>query len=145
MGSVQILRNIWTLHVTSKKCPSLVRTLFASAFRLIGSSRGFVFCNLFDFHLICFLSACRKYNLRKVMVNGDIPPKVKKDAHAVILEFIRSRPPLRKVSRTCFASLITSRPKLTTSRTGELICFLVFVFSFCVCFVNRQLIGRWHL
>ncbi|EAT42147.1 AAEL006302-PA [Aedes aegypti] len=38
----------------------------------------------------------RKYNLRKVMVDGDIPPKVKKDAHAVILEFIRSRPPLRK-------------------------------------------------
>ncbi|XP_052864537.1 protein spire [Anopheles cruzii] len=41
---------------------------------------------------------CRKYNLRKVMVNGDIPPRVKKDAHAVILEFIRSRPPLRKAS-----------------------------------------------
>ncbi|XP_058814922.1 protein spire isoform X2 [Topomyia yanbarensis] len=41
---------------------------------------------------------CRKYNLRKVMVDGDIPPKVKKDAHAVILEFIRSRPPLRKAS-----------------------------------------------
>lgn len=39
----------------------------------------------------------RKYNLRKVMVNGDIPRRVKKDAHAVILEFIRSRPPLRKV------------------------------------------------
>lgn len=32
------------------------------------------------------------------MVNGDVPPKVKKDAHAVILEFIRSRPPLRKAS-----------------------------------------------
>lgn len=40
----------------------------------------------------------RKYNLRKVMVNGDIPPRVKKDAHAVILEFIRSRPPLKKAS-----------------------------------------------
>ncbi|XP_062547464.1 protein spire isoform X2 [Armigeres subalbatus] len=40
----------------------------------------------------------RKYNLRKVMVDGDIPPKVKQDAHAVILEFIRSRPPLRKAS-----------------------------------------------
>ncbi|XP_063698663.1 protein spire isoform X2 [Culicoides brevitarsis] len=40
----------------------------------------------------------RKYQLRKVMVNGDIPPRVKKDAHAVILEFIRSRPPLRKAS-----------------------------------------------
>jgi hypothetical protein len=44
----------------------------------------------------------RKYNLRKVMVNGDIPPKVKQDAHAVILEFIRSRPPLRKVSHFFF-------------------------------------------
>lgn len=31
------------------------------------------------------------------MVNGDVPPKVKKDAHAIILEFIRSRPPLKKV------------------------------------------------
>lgn len=40
----------------------------------------------------------RKYNLRKVMVNGDVPRRVKKDAHAVILEFIRSRPPLKKAS-----------------------------------------------
>ncbi|KAJ8968578.1 hypothetical protein NQ314_002243 [Rhamnusium bicolor] len=39
-----------------------------------------------------------KYNLRKIMVNGDVPSKVTKDAHAIILEFIRSRPPLRKVS-----------------------------------------------
>lgn len=31
------------------------------------------------------------------MVDGDVPPKVKKDAHALILEFIRSRPPLKKV------------------------------------------------
>ena len=31
-------------------------------------------------------------------VNGDIPPKVKNDAHAVILDFIRSRPPLKPVS-----------------------------------------------
>nr|NP_001246101.1 spire, isoform F [Drosophila melanogaster]AFH03775.1 spire, isoform F [Drosophila melanogaster] len=40
----------------------------------------------------------KKYQLRKVMVNGDIPPRVKKDAHAMILEFIRSRPPLKKAS-----------------------------------------------
>ncbi|CAD6998291.1 unnamed protein product [Ceratitis capitata] len=40
----------------------------------------------------------KKYQLRKVMVNGDIPPRVKKDAHALILEFIRSRPPLKKAS-----------------------------------------------
>ncbi|XP_022254835.1 protein spire homolog 1-like [Limulus polyphemus] len=40
----------------------------------------------------------RRYKLNKVMVNGDIPPRVKKDAHALILEFIRSRPPLVPVS-----------------------------------------------
>ncbi|XP_061707665.1 protein spire isoform X2 [Cydia pomonella] len=38
----------------------------------------------------------RRYTLRKV--DGAIPPSVKKDAHAMILEFIRSRPPLRKAS-----------------------------------------------
>lgn len=46
---------------------------------------------------------CRKYQLRKVMVNGDIPPRVKKDAHALILDFIRSRPPLKKVGSRSFA------------------------------------------
>ncbi|KAG7474635.1 hypothetical protein JOB18_013802 [Solea senegalensis] len=40
----------------------------------------------------------KRYNLRKVMVNGDIPPRLKKSAHEVILEFIRSRPPLNPVS-----------------------------------------------
>ncbi|KAJ8960903.1 hypothetical protein NQ318_020202 [Aromia moschata] len=39
-----------------------------------------------------------KYNLRKIMIKGDVPSRVTKDAHAIILEFIRSRPPLRKVS-----------------------------------------------
>ncbi|XP_068621607.1 protein spire isoform X2 [Battus philenor] len=38
----------------------------------------------------------RRYTLRKV--DGAIPQSVKKDAHAMILEFIRSRPPLRKAS-----------------------------------------------
>lgn len=32
------------------------------------------------------------------MVDGEIPQRVKQDAHAIILEFIRSRPPLRKVN-----------------------------------------------
>ena len=32
------------------------------------------------------------------MVEGRLPPKVKRDAHDVILEFIRSRPPLKPVS-----------------------------------------------
>lgn len=40
----------------------------------------------------------RNYKLRKVMVGGDIPPTVKKDAHELILDFIRSRPPLKPVS-----------------------------------------------
>ncbi|KFV99093.1 Protein spire 2, partial [Eurypyga helias] len=40
----------------------------------------------------------RNYKLRKVMVNGYIPPRVKKDAHELILDFIRSRPPLKQVS-----------------------------------------------
>ncbi|XP_051247087.1 protein spire homolog 1 isoform X3 [Dicentrarchus labrax] len=40
----------------------------------------------------------KRYKLRKVMVNGNIPPKLKKSAHEIILEFIRSRPPLNPVS-----------------------------------------------
>ncbi|XP_049585813.1 protein spire homolog 1 isoform X1 [Syngnathus scovelli] len=40
----------------------------------------------------------KRYKLRKVMVNGDIPPRIKKSAHEAILEFIRSRPPLNPVS-----------------------------------------------
>ncbi|KAM4803403.1 protein spire homolog 1 isoform 2-T2 [Urocitellus parryii] len=41
---------------------------------------------------------CRRYTLRKVMVNGDIPPRLKKSAHEIILDFIRSRPPLNPAS-----------------------------------------------
>ncbi|XP_034729913.1 protein spire homolog 1-like isoform X2 [Etheostoma cragini] len=40
----------------------------------------------------------RRYKLRKVMINGDIPPRLKKSAHEAILEFIRSRPPLKPVA-----------------------------------------------
>ncbi|XP_069778552.1 protein spire homolog 1-like isoform X2 [Narcine bancroftii] len=40
----------------------------------------------------------RRYTLRKVMINGNIPPKLKKSAHETILEFIRSRPPLNPAS-----------------------------------------------
>ncbi|XP_043923112.1 protein spire homolog 1-like isoform X2 [Protopterus annectens] len=36
----------------------------------------------------------KRYTLKKVMVDGDIPPRLKKSAHEVILDFIRSRPPL---------------------------------------------------
>ncbi|KAM3608639.1 uncharacterized protein V6R79_002104 [Siganus canaliculatus] len=40
----------------------------------------------------------RKFQLRKVMVQGDIPTRVKRNAHELILDFIRSRPPLKPVS-----------------------------------------------
>ena len=39
-----------------------------------------------------------RYKLNPVLVDGKIPPKVKRDAHDIILDFIRSRPPLRPVS-----------------------------------------------
>ena len=41
----------------------------------------------------------RRYKLNKVMINGGLPLKVKKDAHELILDFIRSRPPLVPVSK----------------------------------------------
>ncbi|XP_034552956.1 protein spire homolog 1-like isoform X2 [Notolabrus celidotus] len=40
----------------------------------------------------------KRYKLRKVMISGDIPPKLRRSAHDLILEFIRSRPPLNPVS-----------------------------------------------
>ncbi|KAM9308333.1 protein spire homolog 1 [Gastrophryne carolinensis] len=40
----------------------------------------------------------KRYTLKKVMVQGDIPPRLKKNAHEIILDFIRSRPPLNPVS-----------------------------------------------
>ncbi|XP_041746010.2 protein spire homolog 2 isoform X2 [Coregonus clupeaformis] len=40
----------------------------------------------------------RKFQLRKVMVDGDIPTRVKRNAHELILDFIRSRPPLKPAS-----------------------------------------------
>ena len=45
--------------------------------------------------LSCF--RYRRYKLKQVMVDGDLPPSLKKDAHDIILEFIRSRPPLKPV------------------------------------------------
>lgn len=40
----------------------------------------------------------KRYTLRKVMVQGDLPPRLKKSAHEIILDFIRSRPPLNPAS-----------------------------------------------
>ncbi|XP_071959260.1 protein spire homolog 1-like isoform X2 [Antedon mediterranea] len=53
----------------------------------------------------------RRYNLRKVMINGDIPPRVRKEAHDVILDFIRSRPPLRPAKERILNS---TPPKLSS-------------------------------
>ncbi|KAF5291718.1 hypothetical protein FQR65_LT11411 [Abscondita terminalis] len=68
------------------------------------------------------IRSCR-YNLRKIMVDGDIPYKVTKDAHAIILEFIRSRPPLKKASDRKLPALIrhlTPREQLLNSiRVGK--------------------------
>ncbi|XP_071091664.1 protein spire homolog 1-like isoform X7 [Haliotis cracherodii] len=77
----------------------------------------------------------RRYNLNRIMVNGTFPPKVKNDAHAVILDFIRSRPPLRSVKDRKLKSpppkvhdphelLLTdirSMPKLRPIRDGRLV------------------------
>ena len=50
-----------------------------------------------------------RYKLNPVLVDGKIPPKVKRDAHDIILDFIRSRPPLRPVS-------IKLEPKMTSHK-----------------------------
>eukprot|EP00090_Calanus_glacialis_P001559 TRINITY_DN11131_c0_g1_i2.p1 TRINITY_DN11131_c0_g1~~TRINITY_DN11131_c0_g1_i2.p1 ORF type:complete len:764 (-),score=139.71 TRINITY_DN11131_c0_g1_i2:1070-3361(-) len=48
----------------------------------------------------------RKYKLNKVMVEGGrLPPKVKRDAHDVILDFIRSRPPLKPAGERKLAAM----------------------------------------
>uniref|UniRef100_A0AAV2KWM8 Uncharacterized protein n=1 Tax=Knipowitschia caucasica TaxID=637954 RepID=A0AAV2KWM8_KNICA len=47
----------------------------------------------------------RKFQLRKVMVEGDIPTRVKRDAHELILDFIRSRPPLKPTAARSLAPL----------------------------------------
>ncbi|KAM6968139.1 protein spire homolog 1 [Aplochiton taeniatus] len=54
----------------------------------------------------------KRYKLRPVMVNGDIPPKLKKSAHEVILDFIRSRPPLNPVAARKLKPLTQPPPTL---------------------------------
>ena len=47
-----------------------------------------------------------RYKLNKVKTaDGELPLKVKKDAHDIILDFIRSRPPLKPASRRKLAPL----------------------------------------
>ena len=40
----------------------------------------------------------KRFSLNKIMVDGELPPRMKKDAHDIILQFIRHRPPLKPVS-----------------------------------------------
>ncbi|MEJ1284256.1 spire type actin nucleation factor 2 [Cricetulus griseus] len=61
----------------------------------------------------------RNYKLRKVMVDGDIPPRVKKDAHELILDFIRSRPPLKQVPAVHFLLWILWGLLLSVTNLGE--------------------------
>lgn len=62
----------------------------------------------------------RKYSLNKVMVDGELPPRMKKDAHDIILQFIKSRPPLKPVSCNRINSDYKSRAK------GEMCGKLIF-------------------
>lgn len=67
-----------------------------------------------DLSLQWDLNFWRLYAL-SFQVNGDIPPRLKKSAHEIILEFIRSRPPLNPVS-SCYRYLAWnshSCPKLS--------------------------------
>ena len=67
-----------------------------------------------------------------LQVNGDIPPQTKKDAHSVILEFIRSRPPLHPVRHSLqFNTLHPAWPQafhLATSSSG--IYKIVYIYSY---------------
>ncbi|XP_010779578.1 protein spire homolog 1-like, partial [Notothenia coriiceps] len=62
----------------------------------------------------------KRYNLRKVMLHGDIPPRLKKSAHEVILEFIRSRPPLNPVSARKLKPLTQLPPTLHEKILSEI-------------------------
>lgn len=53
-------------------------------------------------------------------VNGDIPPRLKKSAHEIILDFIRSRPPLNPVCDLSVPLGWRSRSNVLSSRTWSL-------------------------
>ena len=51
--------------------------------------------------------------LNKIMVDGELPPRLKKDAHDIILQFIKARPPLKPVrKKNVGINLINNSPKL---------------------------------
>jgi hypothetical protein len=53
---------------------------------------------LTPFEILLDQIRARKYHLKKVNRDSSLAPQVKKDARDIILEFIRSRPPLKKSS-----------------------------------------------
>lgn len=65
----------------------------------------------------------RRFTLNKIMVDGELPPRIKKDAHDIILQFIRSRPPLKPVIGLLDAfCLITFTADFTLSRIRKSSC-----------------------
>lgn len=60
-------------------------------------------CELTPYEALMADIRTQRYQLRKVTAHGHIPIRVESDAHAIILEFIRSRPPLKKVSERVLA------------------------------------------
>lgn len=66
--------------------------------RKVHSNRAPIEYELTPYEILMKDIRTQRLNLRKILINGDIPQRVTKDAHALILEFIRSRPPLKKVN-----------------------------------------------
>ena len=66
------------------------------------------------------------------MVDGQLPAKVKKDAHDIILEFIRSRPPLKPVSISIYV--------VKFPRKGYKIWYFVtkIVLTYCIVLVIKK-------
>jgi spire-like protein len=64
---------------------------------------------LTPFEILLDQIRARKYHLKKVSLDTSLAPQVKKDARDIILEFIRSRPPLKKSSQRKLANKILAK------------------------------------
>ncbi|XP_013411067.1 protein spire homolog 1 isoform X1 [Lingula anatina] len=62
----------------------------------------------------------RRYTLNKVAANGALPPKLKQNAHEIILDFIRSRPPLHPVTNRKLANPRPRTPDLHEQLISEI-------------------------
>jgi spire-like protein len=54
---------------------------------------------LTPFEILLDQIRARRYHLKKVSMDSSLGPEIKKDARDIILDFIRSRPPLKKSSQ----------------------------------------------